>query len=290
MNYTTKESISEETKQQIATDLRNYVDNVHGGSANKASKALKNVSGAYISHVFKNNWQPLSDEAWRNIQKQVTPRTDWAIVSTIRPFLTLNKAYEDARLNAGTLGVIGATGAGKTATLDAQQSKNTFAIKCNEYFTSRTFLEEILTLMGKNGYGMSLAQMVKTIIETALKLEYPLIVLDEADKLNDKVLYFFISLYNALEGKCGLIIQATEYLEKRIRDGVLKGKKGYPEIYSRVGKVFIKIPKASRSDVAEVCRANGLYNEESIQSIYNEAEGDLRSVKLQVKAFLKLAS
>ena len=103
-------------------------------------------------------------------------------------------------------------------------------------------------------------------------------------------MYFFISLYNALEGKCGLIIQATEFLEKRIDDGVLKGKKGYSEIYSRVGKVFLKVPKPSKEDVEDICRANGLYNDEFIQTIYNQADGDLRSVKTKVKAFLKLAS
>lgn len=289
MDYTTKEGISNETKQQIAKDLRNYVDKVHGGSANKASQKLKNVSGAYISHIFNNNWGPISDEAWRNIQKQVTPQTDWVIVPTVRPYEFLYKSYEDARLNAQTLGIIGATGRGKTATACAIENSSVFVVKCNEYFTSRTFLEEILSLMGKNAYGASLAEMIRTIIESILKLEFPLIVLDEADKLNDKVLYFFISLYNALDGKCGLIIQATEFLEKRITEGVYKGKKGYPEIYSRLGKVFLKVPKPSRNDIVAICNANGLYNEETIQSIYNSADGDLRSVKIKTKAFLKLS-
>ena len=42
-------------------------------------------------------------------------------------------------------------------------------------------------------------------------------VLDEADKLSDQVLYFFISLYNKLEDRVGIILCATDYLEKRIK-------------------------------------------------------------------------
>lgn len=289
MNYNTNEGISDEIKEQITKDLRNYVDNVAGGSANKASKMLRNVSGAYISHVLNKNWKPLSDDAWRNIQNQVTARKGWEIVPT-RGFVFLEKAYADARLNAQTLGIIGATGYGKTAAAIQQKEGNVFIVKSNEYFTPRTFLEEILSLMGKNGYGQSLAQMMNTIINTLLKLDHPLIVIDEADKLNDKVLYFFISLYNALEDKCGLIIQATEFLRNRIEDGALKGKKGYPEIYSRIGKVFLKVPKSTREDVANICKANGLYNEETITSIYNSADGDLRAVKIKVHAYLKMAA
>lgn len=289
MIYNTNEGISEETKEQITKDLRNYVDNVAGGSANKAKQMLRNVSGAYISHVLNKNWKPLSDDAWRNIQNQVTPRKGWTIVGT-RGYEFLNKAYADARLNAQTLGIIGATGSGKTAAAINQSEGNVFVIKSNEYFTPRTFLEEILSLMGKNGYGQSLAQMMNTIIDTLLKMDHPLIVIDEADKLNDKVLYFFISLYNALEDKCGLIIQATEFLRKRIEDGVLKGKKGYPEIKSRIGGVFLTVPKPTIKDVSAICMANGLYNEDTITSIYNTADGDIRAVKIKVHAYLKLAS
>ena len=38
---------------------------------------------------------------------------------------------------------------------------------------------------------------------------------DEADKLSDQVLYFFITL-NKLEDHCGIVLMATDYLQKKI--------------------------------------------------------------------------
>ena len=74
--------------------------------------------------------------------------------------------------------------------------------------------------------------MMDDIIDTLKRKENPLVVLDEADKLSDQVLYFFISLYNQLEGHCGIILCATNFLDKRIKKGLrtkrhLCGKRCY---------------------------------------------------------------
>lgn len=285
----TNKQILNEEKKQIATDLRNYVETMAGGSANKASKMLKNVSNSYISQVLNEKWEALSDDAWRNIQKQVSTGNEWVIVET-RGFKYLNQLFTDARMYSNTYGIIGNTGFGKTQTTEAVAGDNVFVVKSNEYFTSRAFLEELLTLMGRGNYGGTLADLMQQIIRTLLKLESPLIIIDEADKLNDKVLYFFISLYNALEGKCGLIIMATPYLRKRINDGVAKNKKGYQEIYSRIGRNFMEVPKPSKNDISAIIRANGIQDEMIITDIYNKSESDLRSVKRLVHAYLKTQS
>lgn len=281
-----KTQISNELKQQITTALRGYVDTIASGSANKASKMLKNVSNGYISLVLNEKWEGISDDFWRNLQNQVCTGNEWQIVDT-RGFKFLNSLFVDARLHANTFGIIGNTGFGKSATAKANTEPNIFLVKSNEYFTSRTFLENLMGLMGKSGYGYSVSSMMDIIISTLLKLENPLIIIDEADKLNDKVLYFFISLYNALEGKCGLIIMATPYLKKRIDDGVIKNKKGYQEIYSRIGRNFLEVPKPSRNDISRIVMANGITDELTITSIFNQSESDLRSVKRLVHAHLK---
>jgi len=284
----TKQQISEELKKQIADDLRNFITTMAGGSANKASKMLKNVSNGYISIILNEKWDAISDDTWRNLQKQVGSTNEWKIVQT-RGFKFLNMLFTDARLHSNTFGIIGNTGYGKTQTTEHIGNDNVFVVKSNEYFTSRTFLEELLRLMGKSGYGTTSASMMEVIIHTLLRLESPLIIIDEADKLNDKVLYFFISLYNALEGKCGLIIMATPYLKKRIDDGVHKSKKGYQEIYSRIGRHFLEVPKPSKNDIFAIIEANGITDELTKTGIYNKSECDLRSVKRLVHASLKQA-
>lgn len=284
---TTKQQISIELKKQIANDLRTYVNNVAGGSANKASKLLTNVSNGYISLILNGKYDALSDDAWRNLQKQVSIGQGWKIVPT-RGYNFLQQLFNDARLYANTYGIIGNAGTGKTKTAVNLHAENVFVIKSNEYYTSRTFLEEILRLMGKNGYSYSVSAMMTMIIETLLKLDHPLIIIDEADKLNDKVMYFFISLYNALEGKCGLVIIATPYLKCKINDGLLKTKRGYQEIYSRIGRNFLEVPRPSKADIKAICQANGITDAQLINSIYNTCELDLRKVERLVHAHLKL--
>lgn len=285
----TKQHISEEEKKQIKDCLCNYIATIADGSANKASKMLKNISNGYISRIQNHQWEGISDDTWRNLQKQVCTDGGWVIVET-RGYKFLNQIFQDARLYSNTFGIIGNTGYGKTQATMQIETDNVFVVKSNEYFTSRTFLEEILRLMGKNGYASTLSGMMDTIVASLLRMEMPLIIIDEADKLNDKVLYFFISLYNALEGKCGLIIMATPFLKKRIDDGVFKNKKGYHEIYSRIGRHFLEVPKPSKSDIAAIVRANGITDELTVTGIYNKSECDLRSVARLVHAHKKANS
>ena len=280
--------ILNEQKKKIAEDLRNYVENVAGGSQNKASKLLSGVSNAYISHILKNNWDMISDEAWRNIQKQVSKNGDWVFIKDT-PYLFMNKLIADAAETGNTYGIIGYTGVGKTSTTDHTDQANLFTLKCNEYFTAQDFLLELLKVMGLEPSSSKVSGLMKQIVKHLLRVQKPVIVIDEADKLQDKVLFFFISLYNALEGKCGLIIQATSYLKKRIDTGLEKNKKGYQEINSRIGGTFFRVPKPTRLDVINICRANGITDEMTAVGIYNSSNGDKRIVKRLVHAHLKTA-
>ena len=126
--------------------------------------------------------------------------------------------------------------------------------------------------------------MLSDIFLALKNKETPLVVLDEADKLSDQVLYFFISLYNKLEDRVGIILCATDYLEKRIKKGVRTNRKGYKEIYSRVGRKFIPIQVVNSEDVAAVCIANGVTDSEVINEIIDDCESDLRRVKRKVHA------
>ena len=129
--------------------------------------------------------------------------------------------------------------------------------------------------------------MMDDIIDSLKRKENPLVVLDEADKLTDQVLYFFISLYNQLEDHCGIILCATNYLEKRIKKGLRTKRKGYEEIYSRMGRKFVELQVVNSEDVAAVCVANGVNDAKSINRIVDDSDCDLRRVKRAVWALQK---
>jgi hypothetical protein len=90
-------------------------------------------------------------------------------------------------------------------------------------------LRELLSKMGKETDGMTMQEMMYKAVLTLKSASHPLIVLDEADKLADFPAVF-ITLYNELEGHCGIIVMATQCLEKRIRRGIAMQKKGYRNI------------------------------------------------------------
>jgi hypothetical protein len=138
--------------------------------------------------------------------------------------------------------------------------------------------------MGVDYTGCTVGEMMYEIISTLKKRENPLIVLDESDKLSDQVLYFFISIFNKLEDHCGIVLCATDFLEKRIKKGVRTNRKGYKEIYSRVGRKFIPIQVVNYEDVTAVCVANGVNDTSIISQIFDDCENDLRRVKRRIFA------
>jgi DNA transposition AAA+ family ATPase len=285
----TKEAISNDTKEQISNDLRRFVETAAGGSANKASKMLAGISNAYISNMLNGKWDMMSDDAWRNIQKQVSPRAglEWVTVET-KASKMLNHLFADSLEHALTFGIIAEAGTGKTHTCSEWETKeNVYIVSCAEFFNRKTFLAELLKKMGRDSGGYTVYEMMAHVINHIRKVDSPLIVLDEADKLTDQVFYFFITLYNQLETKCGIILLATDFLEKRVHRGLRLNKKGYKEIFSRLGRKFIEIPKPTLADQKALIIANGVIDPLEISRIINDAEGDLRRVKKLVHAALR---
>lgn len=251
------------------------------GSANQASNAMPGVSSATISQMRNHKWELIADEMWRKVAAYVgsTP-TGWNFAET-RNSKELMDFFKDSQQFALVLAITGKAGSGKTETAKKFESenKNVFLLSCNEYWDKRWFLRELLGKMGKEHSGMTLPEMMHKAVLLLKSIENPIIILDEADKLADNVLLFFITLYNELENHCGIVLMATHFLEKRIRRGVAMEKKGYREIYSRVGLRFIELENTSYSDIEKVCKANGIEDSATIRSISKDADGDVRRVR-----------
>lgn len=265
------------TKFRIKEQLAKYV--ADKGSQNRAAKDLTNVSIATISNILSEKWNSISDDLWRSIDRQTGGNADgWQFAETLQTKL-LHGLYDDARNHHNVYAIVAEAGSGKSKSAKMYAAENVFLVACNEYFNRRSFLQELLKSMGRDGSGANVAEMMQIIINHILRCENPVIILDEADKLSDQVLYFFITLYNHLEDRCGIVLMATGNLEKRIERGLRLGKRGYSEIFSRIGRKFISIKPVGRRDVEAVCRANGVSDTDTITAVFNESEGDLRRVK-----------
>ncbi|MCM1220901.1 MAG: AAA family ATPase [Lachnospiraceae bacterium] len=274
-------------KQQISDQLRAYCE--QKGSQNKAATALK-VSSATVSKILAGNWETIADEMWRSIAGQMNGKSaeGWQLVPT-RAYNAMTFALENAQRDSLVMAVIGEAGSGKTEAVKTYTAggRNVYHLVCSEYWNRRTFMSKVLQTMGMAYSGNTVADMMDAIVDTLKRKETPLIILDEADKLSDQVLYFFISLYNQLEDRCGIILTATSYLRARIERGLRLNRKGYAEIYSRIGRKFVELPLHNSEDVAAVCVANGVSDSKTINKIIDEAGGDLRRVKRSVWSVVK---
>lgn len=251
------------------------------GSANQVAANMQGVSSATISQMRNHKWELIADDMWRKVSAYVgVAASGWNFAET-RNSQDILSFFSDSQLHSLVIAITGKAGAGKSATAKKYESenKNVFLLSCNEYWDKRWFLRELLAKMGKEHAGLTLPEMMHKAVVMLKSLDNPLMILDEADKLADNVLLFFITLYNELEDHCGIVLMATHFLEKRIKRGVAMEKKGYREIYSRVGLRFIELESTSYSDVEKVCMANGIKDSETIRAISRDSDGDVRRVR-----------
>ena len=280
--------ITNEEKEMIRVRLGEYCE--MKGSQKRAATSLVGVSPATVTQIVTGKWELINEKMWRNVAAQIgVKQTRWNIVET-RNYKALSDIFADAQENALVLAVCGEAGTGKslTAAHYGAENPNVYVLACSEYWNRKTFLRELLRVMGKNPAGDTVGDMVDDVVMELKRRENPLIILDEADKLSDQVMFFFITFYNKLEDYCGIVLMATDYLEKKVRRGLRLNKKGYKEIYSRIGRRFVAMPGLSATDISDVCRANGVEGLREIETVKKDCEGDLRRVKRKCHAFNRM--
>ena len=273
-------------KQQIANALKQYCERYE--SQNKAAVAI-GVSSATVSQIINGNWDLIKDEMWRTVASAIGFKSEkWEAVQTT-DFGMMTQILSDAKENALVMAITGDAGSGKTFACRqfADSNKQVYLLCCNEFWNRKTFLQELCSAIGINANGMTSSDMVYNIVSRLKKQSSPLIILDEADKLTDQLLYFFITLYNQLEDECGIVLTATDYLEKRLQKGIRLQKKGYNEIWSRIGRKCVKLRGVSAADVVKICEANGITNSKDIDSVIDDCDSDLRRVRRKIFAITK---
>lgn len=272
-------------KEAIAAKLRAYVETKE--SQNAAAKSLRGVSAATVSQILNGKWELIADDMWRTVGNQIGYESRrWTVIET-EGFSRMTQVLTDAQERSLVMSVVGDAGCGKSQAIKAYASahRNVIALSCSEYWNRKEFLCEMLHSLGVDPGGNTIAEMMNEVIRQLKRREGVLIVLDEADKLADQVLHFFITIYNKLEDMVGMVLCATQYLKKRIERGVVNNRKGYKEIYSRIGRKFIPMPVVNRGDIKAVCMANGVNERQTIEHIIEDADNDLRRVKRLVLAY-----
>lgn len=255
------------------------------GSQNRAANSLK-VSAAVISDIRNGKWDRIADEMWRKLEGKLAVSSEWKVYGTTA-YNQMMTYLDGCKNDQLVMWVVAPAGTGKSTAAASfrNENRNVFVLTCSEDMNKTTFIHELAAVIGVKADDLTVRETLAAIVKTLVKMDRPVLVFDEADKLTDRVLYFYVSLYNALEGKCGMMLLSTNSIRKRMENGIIRQKKGYDELESRIGRQFVPLKAVTSAEVAEICRVNGLEDAESIGKVTKEAsevQNDLRRVKRSV--------
>lgn len=274
--------LSNDEKRAIREALGGYVQKFP--SQNKAAMSLDGTSAGTISSIMNGRWESISDDMFRSIAAQIgAVQTGWQIVET-GAFQEISFALSDAQESKNVTWVVGEAGCGKTSTARTytEEHREVFYVLCSEDMKKGDFVREIARRVGIKTDGSNIRELWGLILDDVVQMQQPLLIFDEADKLTEPVFHYFISLYNKLEDKAGVVFLSTDYICKRFRRGLHYQKPGYKELFSRIGRKFFELEPTTANDVHSICRANGVTEQKMIDKIVAEAAGyeyDLRRVK-----------
>jgi len=271
MNSTMKNEVTQEVTKLAKATSQNKV----------ATKA--DVSSATISQIINNNHDLISDEMWRRIKSNLNISTGWKIAPT-KNLKGLTSLLESAQNRQLSIAIAYNAGAGKTSAyrLFSRTNPNVIYIECKNYWSKKSYVKNLLKACGLKPYGTT-EEMIEDFIDHVKSLEAPIVVIDQFDKLKDPSLDLFMDFYNDLEDSCAFVVSGVPALEKRVVRGVQHDKIGYRELYSRIGRKFIKLDPINLADVALICKSNGVESLEHIKFIYNSCEGDIRRVRKEIE-------
>lgn len=286
--------LTNEQKNEIRDLLQEYVSRFP--SQNRAANSLVGVSAGTMSTILNGRYETISDEMFVKIRAQISPNKaeDWTLCETML-YKELNTLLADAQQYQNVAWAVSPAGSGKSTTASDYASKheNAFVISCSEDMKRGDFIRELARVIGVNVADMSLRTALERVTKYLLTLDNPLLIFDEGDKLPDVVFYYFITIYNRLEGHCGIIFISTNYIKRRIEVGLSYNKKGYDEIHSRICRKFIELTPANGYEVAAVARANGIDDDKTIKAVVKDAATcnfDMRRVRREVHKQKRLAT
>ena len=280
--------LTKQDKDAIRDALMAYCENFP--SRNRASESLQGVSAAVVSQILNTKYESISDDMFSRIAAQIGFSFEHWTICESENFRLATYVLADAQMYKNVTWMVGDAACGKTtAAIEFRRThRNVFYILCSEDMKRSDFVREIAKQVGAPTDSTSnLRDMLDYALGMIGFLQNPLLIFDEGDKLTDCVLNYFISIYNRLEGRAGIVFMSTDYIKRRVDNGLRYNKKGYKEINSRIGRKFFDLNATSRNDVYAICQANGLTGEVEIRRVLKDAEtsdNDLRRVKRVIHA------
>ena len=273
---------TENQKNEIRDALERYCKRY--GSQKKATASLKGISEGTVSTILTGKYGKIGDDMWSRISAQVMPATAGYRLADTSARLNLLGYFQKMKEDSSVIWITGPAGVGKSTTARefAIRTPHVYMLTCSQDMHRSDFMKELSAVIGLDNAGMNIRESLYAIIRHLVTLDRPLLIFDEADKLKDNVLLYFITIYNELEDRCGIVFLSTDAIKRRMETGVNYNRIGYNELYSRIARRFVPVKAATRKEVMDICILNGIETDDIIREVVDEAaeaQNDLRRVK-----------
>lgn len=229
----------------------------------------------------------VSEKFWNQLAAYVGYKQGWQLCTSLENYQIVSGCCEYSQENSRAQCISFEPGMGKSATLKAyaSQNANVFYVECEEHFRNKDFVRAIVKALAirKDGRSNDLldgtrTQLIEAIVKHLVRLERPLLIIDEFDKLNDSDMQLFKTFYNKLEDVCGFIVCGAPFLRKRVLHGKDRNRQGFKEIFSRIGGDFVSLKPIREQDIRAICEVNGLADKAKVDALV------AKYIKKEVKA------
>jgi DNA transposition AAA+ family ATPase len=256
------------------------------GSSYAQTAKIAGCSPATITQLMANSLDGISVKMLRKIASELGVRLEntWDIVAT--PVLnSIKKSCDEAKENSRMIGIIAATGQGKTTALRLYEQKNanTYYVLCNVLMSRITFLKAIAKAIGVVDSGSSI-ELLNRITSRLNSTETPLLILDDFGKVKDSVYQMLQLIYDECEGTAGIVVAGVPYLKEYIKKKTDTGKFCFPELSRRIAYWQVVKP-ISKAVVGSIAQYNGIIDPSAVEYIQKTATnmGQLKEIIISAK-------
>lgn len=273
------------TKNQIGQALKQAME--AQGLKLKQVEAATGISYGTISNVVNGKHDNISDAMFRKLASWLK-LDSWKMVDT-HNFATVKELLWEAQEYSRFFGIVGESGYGKTAALRAYKSTNPncYYMLSDVLMTSKkNFLNNVQKALGISK-GNSPADMLEAIVEKLNSTDRPLLIIDDAGKLNDSNLRIIQLIYDRTERSCGIIMAGTPFLKDVLEKGITRNKMGFDELFRRV-QHWERLYAPTMEEKRLMCTVNGINENPPVVNYIVNTCKNFGSVRATITTALRL--
>ncbi len=226
-----------------------------GISKNELSVEI-GINSAYLSKIENEKFDEITDEVLTKIRSAIRLRSVSEVYQTADLVSVFNQC-ETTRKNRLMTGLLADTGMGKTTSLRAYSMReNVYMVTVDKTMNAKRLFLAILKTMGIPFDG-NIHDVMLRIAEELNRIESPLLIIDEAGKLNHVMMLYLHDLREYTRANCGILLAGMPYFRKNLQKFSDKQKEGCAEFMRRIN-LWHELKGLSRKETEVICRDNGI--------------------------------